>query len=289
MRRLPLLPALIYMIVVTQVPFIVTLWFSLRGWNTLVPGSNKFTGLHEYRLAFDDPTFRNAAVSTVELTASAVIFSMLLGTALAILVNRQFFGRGIVRTLLITPFLVVPVASAELFKYSFYDAQYGLLNWALKPFGLADSAGWTGSHAMGSVVAVLVWEWAPFMMLIVLAGLQGEPLDALEAAEVDGADVIRRFVFITLPHLRRYIELGLLLGSIYILQTFGEIYVLTGGGGGSSGTATTNLPYYLYEQVFQSFNVGVGAAAGVIVVVATEIVATFTLRLLAGILTAAVE
>jgi sorbitol/mannitol transport system permease protein len=117
------------------------------------------------------------------------------------------------------------------------------------------------------------------MMLIVLAGLQSEPLESLEAARVDGANAVQTFGFITLPYLRRYIELGVLLGSIYVLQTFGEIFVLTQGGGGH-GTATTNLPYYIYELAFNQFNVSEAAAAGVIVVIATEIIATITLRLL---------
>src|SRR5580704_18498174 len=104
-RRLPLMPALIYVIVVTQAPFAVTLWYSFRRWNLLIPGSNHFAGLQEYRIAFDDPAFRQAAVRTVEMTASAVILAMLVGIAMALLVNRKFFGRGIVRTLMITPFL----------------------------------------------------------------------------------------------------------------------------------------------------------------------------------------
>jgi sorbitol/mannitol transport system permease protein len=284
-RRGPLLPAMIYMIVVTQIPFVVTLWYSFRGWNTLTPGSNRWVGLHEYSLVFSDPTFRSAIINTVVITGSAVILSMLLGTGLAILLNRKFLGRGIVRTLLITPFLVMPVATALLFKTTVYDPIFGLLDWVLSPFGV-HNVNWIGSHAAPAVIAVLVWEWTPFMMLIVLAGLQGESLESLEAARVDGANAIQTFVAITFPHLRRYIELGMLLGSIYLLQTFGEIFVLTQGGGGN-GTATTNLPYYIYQLAFQQFNVSEAAAAGVIVVIGTEIVATVALRLLSGLFAAA--
>jgi sorbitol/mannitol transport system permease protein len=129
---------------------------------------------------------------------------------------------------------------------------------------------------------VLVWEWAPFMMLIVLAGLQSESLESLEAARVDGANAVQTFLWITLPHLRQYLELGLLLGSIYIVQAFGEIFVLTNGGGGS-GAATTNLPFYIYDKVFTSFDFSQAAAAGVIVVIGTQIVATITLKLLSGL------
>ncbi len=280
-RRLPLLPALAYMIVVTQIPFLVTLWYSLRSWNTLTPGSNKFVGFKEYNLVFTDPTFRSAIVNTIILTGSAVIISMVLGTIFAILINRHFIGRGIVRTALITPFLIMPVATALLFKTTLYDPIFGILDWVLSPFGVHHE-NWIGVHAVPAVVGVLVWEWTPFMMLIVLAGLQSESLESLEAARVDGANALQAFLAITFPHLRRYIELGSLLGSIYILQTFGEIFVLTQGGGGH-GTATTNLPYYIYELAFNSFNVSEAAAAGVIVVIGTQIVASFALRLLRGL------
>ncbi len=278
------MPALIYVIIVTQAPFAVTLWYSFRRWNLLIPGSNKFAGLQEYRAAFDDPAFRQAAVRTVEMTASAVIFAMLVGTGMALLVNRKFFGRGVVRTLLITPFLIMPVATDLMFKTTIYDPVFGFLDYVLKPFGVGQ-VNWLGTHAVGSIVVVLVWEWAPFMMLIVLAGLQGEDLEALEAAQVDGASTIKTFAYITLPNIKRYMELGVLLGSIYIVQTFGEVFTMTAGG---PGTATTNLPYYLYEQVFNNFTVGIGAAAGIIVLILTEIVATFALRLLAGLLRASV-
>ena len=266
------------MIVVTQVPFVVTVFYSLRSWNTLTPGSNKFVWFREYKLVFSDPTFRSAIVNTVVITASAVIISMILATGLAILVNRRFIGRGVVRTMLITPFLVMPVATALLFKTTIYDPIFGLLDWVLKPFGV-HQVNWIGTHSVAAVVVVLVWEWTPFMMLIVLAGLQSESLESLEAARVDGANAVQTFAFVTLPYLRRYIELGVLLGSIYVLQAFGEIFVLTQGGGGH-GTATTNLPYYIYELAFNQFNVSEAAAAGVIVVIATEIIATITLRLL---------
>jgi sorbitol/mannitol transport system permease protein len=284
-RRAPLIPALVYMIIVTQIPFAVTLWYSFRSWNTLTPGSNRWAGLKEYSLVFSDPNFRSAILNTVVITGSAVILSMALGTALAILLNRKFFGRGFIRTLLITPFLVMPVATALLYKTTVYDPIFGLLNWILSPFGIHQT-NWIGSYATPAVVAVLVWEWTPFMMLIVLAGLQSESLESLEAARVDGANAVQTFLSITFPHLRRYIELGMLLGSIYLLQTFGEIFVLTQGGGGH-GTATTNLPYYIYELAFQQFNVSEAAAAGVIVVIGTQIVATVALRLLSGLFAAA--
>lgn len=281
-RRLPLLPALIYMIVVTQVPFLATIWYSFRSWNLLIPGSNHFTGLKSYREAFADPTFLTAVVNTVELTASAVVIAMFVGGGLAVLLNRKFFGRGVVRTLLITPFLVMPVAGALLWKTTIYDPIYGLLDYVLSPLGL-HHVNWLGTFPKQSIVALLVWEWAPFMMLIVLAGLQSEPLEVLEAAKVDGASTVQTFTRVTVPHIRRYVQLGVLLGSIYIVQAFGEIYMMTQGG---PGTATTNLPFYLYDQAFNAYNVGIAAASGVIVLIGTEIVALFALRLAGSLLDA---
>ena len=184
----------------------------------------------------------------------------------------------------ITPFVVMPVATALLFKTTIFDPIFGILDWVLSPFGV-HHVNWIGTHSLAVVVAVLVWEWTPFMMLIVLAGLQSESQEALEAARVDGANAFQAFVTITFPHLRRYIELGLLLGSIYLLQAFGEIFILTQGGGGH-GTATTNLPYYIYQLAFNSFNVSEAAAAGVIVVIGTQIIASVTLRLLSGLFSA---
>ena len=146
MRRLPLLPALIYMIIVTQAPFLVVLFYSLRSWNTLTPGSNKFVGFAEYGKVFADPNFRSAALTTVELTASAAIISMLLGTALAVMINRKFVGRRVVRTLLITPFLVMPIATALLFKTTIFDPIFGLLDYILSPFGV-HHVNWLGGLA----------------------------------------------------------------------------------------------------------------------------------------------
>jgi len=115
------------------------------------------------------------------------------------------------------------------------------------------------------------------MMLLLLAGLQAQPKDVLEAASVDGANRWRTFVYVTLPHMRRYIELSTLLGAIYIVNTFDVIYMLTQGG---PGTASTNLPFYIYQRAFLGFDVGQSAAMGVVVVIGTIIVATVALRTL---------
>jgi sorbitol/mannitol transport system permease protein len=275
-RRAPLLPALIFTIIVTQVPFVFTVIDSFKYWNLVRPGSEHWVGFANYEAVFRDSQFRNAALVTIELTVGCVLISLILGTVFAILLDRPFHGRGVVRTLMITPFLVMPVASALLWKTTMFDPVFGLVNWALQPFGVGE-LDWLSQHPLASVMTQMVWQWTPFMMLLLLAGLQSQPRDVLEAASVDGAGIWRTFVSITLPHLRRYLELAVLLGTIYIVNTFDAIYIMTQGG---PGTATSNLPFYIYQRAFLGFDVGQAAAMGVIVVIGTLIVATFALRVL---------
>ena len=279
LRRLPLLPALIYVVVVTQIPFVVTLWYSFQSyfWNSTAPAH--FTGLSNYSTVFTNAAFRDSLVRSVVMTATAVIAAMILGVALALLLDRKFLGRGVVRTLIITPFLVMPAAAALVWAYPMLDANYGLLNYLLAPFGVNHVA-WLSVHALASVIVVMVWQWTPFMTLIVLAGLQSQPPDTLEAAKVDGAGALATFRELTFPHLRPYIELGILLGSIYLVNTFDAVRLMTNGG---PGTNTTNIPFYLYQQVNNAFDIGGAAAAGVVTVILTIIVATFALRMFARV------
>jgi sorbitol/mannitol transport system permease protein len=278
-RRLPLLPALIYTIVVTQIPFLVTLWYSFQNYFFDVPGGAHWIGLSNYKTVFTNAAFRGALVRSVVMTATAVIVAMILGVAFALLLDRKFLGRSVVRTLMITPFLVMPAAAALVWAGPMLDPNFGLLNYLLQPFGVHHVA-WLSTHALGSVIVVMIWQWTPFMMLIVLAGLQSQPTDALEAAKVDGAGALATFGELTLPHLRPYIELGILLGSIYLVNVFDAVRLMTNGG---PGTATTNLPFYLYQQVNNAFDVGGAAAAGVVTVILTIIVATFALRMFARV------
>ena len=175
------------------------------------------------------------------MTAIAVIVAMLLGIALAVLLDKKFLGRGIVRTLIITPFLVMPAAAALIWSGPMLDPNFGLLNWLLEPFGVNHVA-WLTTHAYGSVIVVMVWQWTPFMTLIVLAGLQGQAQDALEAAKVDGASAWATFRELTLPHLRPYIELGVLLGSIYLVTAFDQVRLMTNGGPGHLDHDAALLP-----------------------------------------------
>lgn len=285
-RRIPLLPALVFTIVVTQLPFVATLVISTFQWNILKPGERHFTGLSNYAFVFTDERLRAAVLNTIVLTASVVLISVLLGLGLALLLDRKFVGRGLARTLLVAPFLVMPVAAALLWKHAIYNPDYGLLDGilnAVHQFFGADhgpTTDWVSSYPMPAVVISLVWQWTPFMMLILLAGLQAQPGDVLEAAKVDGASALATFRHITLPHLRQYLELGILLGTIYVVQTFDAVYTITQGG---PGKQTTNLPYEIYLTMFRKYEYGEAAAAGVVVVLGSIVIATFALRTIASL------
>jgi sorbitol/mannitol transport system permease protein len=266
---------------------VATLVISSLNWNILRPGELSFAGLSNYRFVFTDQRLRAAVVNTVIMTVSVVLISLLLGLLLAVLLDRRFPGRGLARILLIAPFLVMPVASALLWKHALYNPTFGLFNGILNATSrlLGAQPGptidWLSVSPMGAVVAVLVWQWTPFMMLILLAGLRAQPPDVLEAAQVDGASAPQVFRFITVPHLRKYLELSVLLGTICILQAYDAVFTITQGG---PGTATTNLPYEIYVTMFRKYEFGQAAAAGVVVMLGSILVATFALRVVSTLL-----
>ena len=274
-RRAPLLPALIFLIVVTQLPFLGTLIVSFMEWNAFYPDRIGFTGFDNFVSVLGNPDTRSAIVATVVLTTSTVLISLVLGLLIALLLDRTFFGRGIVRTMMITPFLIVPVAAALVWKHALYNPQYGLFNGLLRTLFGPDAVQveWISQFPMAAVVASLVWQWTPFMMLIILAGLQSKPLDVFEAAQVDGASTWQVFRYMTFPHLRQYLELGGLLGAIYIVQNFDAVFTITSG-----GLDTANLPYTIYQIFYNAQDYGRASAAGVVVVIGTIIIATFALR-----------
>jgi polyol transport system permease protein len=281
-RRLPLLPALVFTIAITQLPFLVSIYYSFTNLKdktqSLIPEPTRFVGVDNYKQLFSDPFFRQAMWTSVKMTVLAVLLSLVFGTMFAVLLDRKFLGRGLVRTLLITPFLLMPVVAALIWKQQMFSSLFGVLNKALNSLGFG-SVAFISDHPLASIVTVLVWQWTPFMMLIVLAGLQSQPSDILEAANVDGATSFGVFRQLTFPHLRPYLELGALLGSIYIVQAFDAIDVMTGGGPGS-----TNVPYYVYQQsIGGGFRYGAASAYAIVVVVFSIVIATLALRLLSSL------
>ncbi|HZK04570.1 MAG TPA: sugar ABC transporter permease [Actinomycetaceae bacterium] len=284
-RRIPLYPALIFLVIVTQIPFVVTLVLSFMDWNIMYPLDRGFAGFDNYITMASDPRMRAAAGNTIVLIVGGVLGSLVMGTILALLLDRQFPGRAVVRTLLITPFLIMPMASSLMWKHLVFNAEYGLLNGGMKWLGNllgfnAPQVEWLSRVPMLAIIAVLIWTWTPFMMLIILAGLQAMDSDTMEAASIDGANALDKFRYLTIPHLRPYIELSIVLGTIYLLNTYDQVFSITQGGPGS---ATTNLTYEIYLTAFRKYDYGEAAAAGVIVVLFSIIIATFGLRLVSSL------
>jgi sorbitol/mannitol transport system permease protein len=270
-RRFLSAPAIIYLIVLTQVPFALAIYYSFTNWNLLRPASQGFLGFgamfRNYQRILANPDFVQVIWNTAILMGAVVVLTFTFGMLFALLLNRPFPGRTLARTLLISPFLMMPVASAVVWKYLLLDPAFGLSAWVYRSFGMP-SVYLVERAPLASIIAIVSWQWTPFVMLILLAGLQSLPEDVVEAARLDGAGAIGLFRFVTLPHLRRFIEIALLLEIIFVLNVFGEIFVITSGG---PGIQTTNLPYQIFLEAFSRWNVGRASAYGIFAIVLANI------------------
>ncbi|MBC8099947.1 MAG: sugar ABC transporter permease [Armatimonadetes bacterium] len=276
LRQLLPAPAIIFMIIVTQIPLLLTLRYSLERWNLLRPERRAFTGFNNYVNVLQDRDFWTIIGNTLTLTFSVVAVTLVLGMLLALLLNREFFGRSIVRTLLITPFLIMPTVSAVLWKNVLFNPAFGLIAAIFVLLGLP-RPDLLAELPMVSVIVIVVWQWTPFMMLILLAGLQSLDKEQIEAAQIDGASPVMLFRAIVVPHLQRYIELAVLMETLFILSVFGEIFVTTSGG---PGIQTTNLSFGIYQEAFQRWNIGTASAIGVYAIVLANIILLVFVRVL---------
>jgi sorbitol/mannitol transport system permease protein len=281
-RRRPLLPALIFTVILTQIPFVVTLVISTFHWNIIYPKETHFVWFSNFKVIFDDSDMRAALFNSILLTTMVVVISTFLGLMLALLLDRKFRGRGLVRTLLITPFLITPVASALMWKHIIFNPLYGILDGFMTQiaqlFGYQNTVNidFVSNQPLFAIAIPMIWQWTPFMMLIILAGLQSQQPEILEAASVDGASAKQIFTKMTFPHLKQYIQLAIVLGTIYIVQSMDFVYTITQGG---PGTDSTIIPYQIYLTMFRKYEYGEAAAAGVIVVFISIILSNFALRL----------
>jgi multiple sugar transport system permease protein len=229
----------------------------------LNPAAQRFAGLDNFRTLFADAlfwkSFRNAAV----WTGTSIVLQTVLGVALALLLHLPLRGISIFRGLLLFPYIVPTVVIALILQWML-NPDLGIVNHALKEAGIiSDNVYWlsTPSMAMASTIALNVWKYTPFVTICVLARLQTIPLELYDAAKVDGASVIRRFIDITLPQLSEVLVVVVVFRTIWTFNKFEEIYLLTRGG---PGTSTFNLAIYSFEQSIANLKMGVGAAAGVV-------------------------
>ena len=272
-------PAVLFLILMTQIPVLFTLAYSFSNWNFLRPERTQFVGLGNYLYFVQDSDTLTIIRNTLIFAASVVILSLVFGMLLALMLNRQFLGRGLARTLLITPFLIMPTVTAVMWKNMLFSPTYGLINAFLGIFFGNVTIDWINQFPMASVVIIVTWEWTPFMMLILLAGLQSLAQESLEASQIDGAGPFGIFVYIILPHLRQYIEIGVLLEVLFVLNIFGEIFVTTTGGPAND---TTTLTFDIYLEAFKRWNVGRASAYGIVAVILANVITFVFLRIIRG-------
>lgn len=270
-------PAVTLLLLWMLVPLGMTLWFSLQRYNLLMPGMTGFAGLENYRYLFTDPALWSAMGTTLLLVGWVLAITVVGGTLLAVLFQQEFFGRGIARVLVISPFFVMPTASALVWKNMMMHPSNGVLAWLAELFG-AQPMDWFSSLPLTSIIIIVSWQWLPFALLILLTAMQSLDEDQVEAARMDGAGPFSVFFFITLPHLKRAISVVIMIEMIFLLTIFAEIFVTTSGG---PGLATTNLAYLIYIQALLDFDVGMASAGGVVAIILANIVAIFLVRMVA--------
>jgi sorbitol/mannitol transport system permease protein len=252
-----IIPAFFVQFVLAEVPFAVTLWLAFERWNFQLFPNKEFTGFGNFRNILSDGTFLPAVQNTIELVAMTVPAVAIIGTLAAKALNFEFVGRGVARTLVLTPFFVPPAAASYAFNDIIYRPASGLWSYFLGPLGAPASV--ATSYPLPSVALVEIWEWTPLATLIILAGLQSIPPDIIEAAQIDGLGGFRIFWLIELPLLRRAILVGISISAIFIFQSFDAVQIITQGG---PGTESMTIAYYIYREVFDNFDVGGGEAAG---------------------------
>ncbi len=243
-------------------PILNAFWLSLHHIQLQFPRLGRpFVGLGNYVDLFHDSQFRNALGVTTLFTLVTVACELVGGLALALMLNRSFWGRGLVRSAVLVPWAFTTVVAALLWQF-IYNGNYGIANAiALRTIGHKIEWLSSGGWALVSMMIADVWKTTPFMALLLLAGLQTIPSDVYEAARIDGAGAVAQFHRITLPMLRPTILVALLFRTLDAFRVFDLVFVLTQGG---PGNATESLSYLTYIKLFRQFDFGAGSALSVV-------------------------
>lgn len=271
--RMMMAPAVVLLLGWMLIPLSMTLYFSFKKFLPLRGGDLGWVGFDNYARFVTSSAFWPSVGTTLLIVGGVLLITVVLGVLLALLLNQPMWGRGIVRILVIAPFFVMPTVSALVWKNMFMDPVNGLFAHLWKFFGAAPIE-WLSQASIESIVMIVSWQWLPFATLILLTAIQSLDSEQLEAAEMDGAPPLKRFGYITLPHLGRAITVVVLIQTIFLLAVFAEIFVTTGGAFG-----TRTLTYLIYQRVLESQNVGLGSAGGVYAIILANIVAIFLMRI----------
>ncbi|KOF21485.1 MAG: carbohydrate ABC transporter permease [Ensifer adhaerens] len=274
--RLMIAPSVLLLLAWMIVPLAMTIYFSFLRYNLLMPGMEEFAGFSNYSYFLTDPAFFQAIFNTLAIVLGVLFITVVGGIALALLLDQPMFGQGIVRILVIAPFLIMPTVAALVWKNMFMNPVNGLFAWVAKLFGL-QPFDFLANAPLMSVILIVAWQWLPFATLILLTALQSLDEEQKEAAQMDGASAWSRFIYLVLPHLSRAITVVILIQTIFLLSVFAEILVTTNGG---PGTQSTNLTFLVYAQALLQFDVGGASAGGIIAVILANIVAFFLMRMI---------
>ncbi|HET6450854.1 MAG TPA: sugar ABC transporter permease [Spirochaetia bacterium] len=272
------LPSMIIVFGFLLFPFCYSLVLSLLNYDLARPQDNGFVGLRNYGRLLQDRYFLNAVVQTAVFSSVSVVLEILLGVGIALVMNRDFPGRSLLRALIIIPWALPSIVNASMWSW-ILNANYGALNALLTQVGLLHAykpwiaePGW----AMATLILANVWKETPFTVILVLAALQGVPKELREAAVVDGAGAVRRFFAITLPMIAQIVMICALLQMIWsLLHTFELVYVVTRGGPFNS---TDIIPMRIYWQTFKGLRFGYGAAMAYLAALALLVPSLFYIR-----------
>lgn len=272
-----LLPSVILFALFYAWPLVTTIQMSFYKYNVVSPA--RFTGLSNFKQMIHDPLFWHSVENSLLYTLGAIPFGVILPLLLAILVNRRMRGMGAFRLIYYLPVVMMTVSVSIAWQFVFN--RQGALNWLLSALGLMNQpVDWLldPRFALWALVVVAGWQNMGYYMMIFLAGLQSIPSELYDAASVDGCNGWRRLRYITVPLIRPYIAVCLILTCLGAMQTFTTIYVMTRGGPDNS---TTSLGYYIWQQAFQNFNIGYANAMGIAFWVVLIVISIINFRLTA--------
>jgi len=273
--RALLAPSIVTLFLWMIVPLVMTLYFSVIHYNLMQPGETGFVGLENFSYFITDPDFWPSVQHTLQLLASVIVITVVLGIGLALLVNEPFPGQGIVRVLLISPFFVMPTVNALLWKHMMMNPIYGVLAHVWQFFG-GTPIDWMSDFPLLSVIIMLSWQWLPFACLIFITSLQSLDREQMDAAGMDGANAFDKFYYLVLPHMARSIAVVIMIEMIFLLSVFAEIFTTTGGGPGND---STNLAFLIFKQALMNFDVGVASAGALFAVILANIASVFLVRM----------
>ncbi|MDB0032548.1 sugar ABC transporter permease [Alphaproteobacteria bacterium] len=266
-------PAVILLLGWMLAPLTTTLYFSFKKYLPLRGGDLGWVGFDNYVRFVTSSSFWPSVLTTLIIVGFVLAITVIFGILLALLLDQPMWGQGIVRILVIAPFFVMPTVSGLVWKNMFMDPINGILAHLWRFFGLQPLE-WLSQFSMGSIILIVSWQWLPFATLILLTAIQSLDREQIEAAEMDGANTIKRFGYIILPHLFRAITIVILIQTIFLLSIFAEIFVTTAGAFG-----TKTLTYLIFQRVLESQNIGLGSAGGVYAIILANIVAIFLMRI----------